>query len=306
MTHTTATTPRSSTENREDVYTRVTNRIVADLENGVRPWLKPWNADYAAGRITRPLRHNDEPYKGINVLMLWDAAETKGYACPHWMTFKQAQELGSHVRKGEKGTPVVFASVFKKTEAGDNGEDVEREIPFLKEYYVFNCEQIEGLPEKYTKRAEPPKHDMVRNDRAEAFFANLGADIRHGGNRAFYSLTGDYVQLPDFEFFRDPEAYAGVKAHELTHWTRHESRLNRDMGRKQWGDAGYAMEELVAELGAAYLSADLEIAAEPREDHAGYIASWLEVLKGDKRAIFTAASNASRAVDFLHSLQPKR
>lgn len=293
-----------TTTTRIDVYTRVTERITADLEKGIRPWLQPWNAENAAGRITRPLRHNGQPYRGINILMLWASAEDRGLACPFWLTFQQAKELGGFVRKGEKGSPVVYANTFKKTDTNEAGEEVEQEIPFLKEYTVFNAEQCDGLPKHFYQLAGPPKEKMQSIDQAERFFANTKADIRTGGTRAFYANEGDYVQMPPFEAFKDAESHASTLAHECVHWTKHASRLARDLGRKKWGDEGYAMEELVAELGAAFLCADLEITPEVREDHAAYIASWLKVLKDDKRAIFSAASHATRAVDFLHGLQP--
>ena len=293
-----------STE-RGDIYTRITSRIISDLEQGVRPWLKPWNAEHAAGRITRPLRHNGTPYRGINVLSLWGEAMERDYACPIWMTYKQAQELGAQVRKGERGCLVVYADRIRRTETGDNGEDVEHEIPFLKGYTVFNCEQIDGLPARFTAPAAPVLDPMQRIAGAEAFFRNVVAEIRHGGNRAYYSVHDDYVQMPSFETFVDAESYYATLAHETTHWTRHEKRLNREFGRKRWGDEGYAAEELVAELGSAFLSADLGITPEPRADHASYIAIWLTVLKNDKRAIFTAAAHAERAAGFLHGLQPK-
>lgn len=290
---------------RSDVYQRVTDRIVCELEKGVRPWLKPWNADHTAGRITRPLRFNGQPYNGINVLMLWSEAVAKGYACPTWMTYKQAGELGGQVRKGEHGSLVVYADRFTRTETNDKGEDVERLIPFMKGYSVFNCEQVDGLPTRYYARPEPRTDGVRRIEHAEAFFTSTGAAIRHGGTIAFYSVTHDHVQMPPFEAFRDAESYYATLAHETTHWTRHPSRLNREFGRKRFGDEGYAMEELVAELGSAFLSADLDLTPDVRDDHAAYIASWLKVLKGDKRAIFTAAAHSQRAADFLHGLQRK-
>lgn len=288
---------------KQDLYKRITSRIVAELEQGVRPWLKPWNVEHAAGRITRPLRANGQPYQGTNVLMLWGEAVAKGYAAPIWMTFRQAQELGANVRKGEQGSLVVYADRIRRTEIGDKtGEEAEREIPFLKGYTVFNVEQVEGLPPHFYAVAEPQLDSVQRIERAESFFAATKAGIRHGGNMAYYSVTQDYVQMPAFESFRDAESYYATLAHECTHWTRHPSRLEREFGRKRFGDEGYAMEELVAELGSAFLSADLDLTLEPRTDHAAYIASWLKVIKDDKRAIFTAASHAQRAIDYLRSL----
>jgi antirestriction protein ArdC len=296
----------SSITARPDVYSRITSKIIADLEQGVRPWMKPWNADHAAGRITRPLRHNGIPYKGINVVMLWSAAVAKGYSAPLWFTFRQAQELDAHVRKGEAGELVVYADRITRTETDAKGEAVEREIPFLKGYTVFNAEQIEGLPAHCYAKAEPPALTLPeRIESADRFFAATRADIRHGGTRAYYAEGLDYVQMPPFETFRDAESHAATLGHELIHWTKHETRLARDMGRVKWGDEGYAREELVAELGSAFLCADIGITPEVRPDHAAYIASWLEVLKGDKRFVFSAASHAQRAADYLHGLQPQ-
>jgi antirestriction protein ArdC len=296
----------TKSENRQDVYARVTNKIIADLERGIRTWMKPWNAEHAAGRITRPLRHNGQPYNGINILMLWSAAVENGYCAPIWMTYRQATELGAHVRKGEKGELVVYANTITRTEHDEEtGEDAEQTIAFMKGYTVFNVEQIDDLPTHYYQLAAPVLDPVQRIDHAERFFAATGADIRHGGSQAYYSIACDRIQLPPFVAFRDAESYYATLAHEITHWTRHPSRLDRDFGRQQWGDEGYAREELVAELGSAFLASDLGLALEPRDDHAAYLGSWLKVLKDDKRAIFQAAAHAQRAVDFLNGLQDK-
>ncbi len=291
------------TSEKQDVYTRITDRIVADLEKGVRTWLKPWSAGNTGGRIVRPLRHNGVPYSGINVLMLWAEAVTKDFASPTWMTFKQAVELNAHVRKGEKGSLVVYANAITRTEENESGELEERSIPFMKGYTVFNVEQIDGLPEQYYVKPEITTTPVERIAHAEAFFAATKADIRYRSNQAFYSVTDDYIQLPVIEAFRDAESFYATLAHETAHWTRHPSRLDRSFGRKQWGDEGYAREELVAELSSAFLCADLGLTPEVREDHAAYIADWLTVLKNDKRAIFSAAAHAQKAADYLHSLQ---
>lgn len=288
-----------------DIYTRITGQIVAALEAGVKPWRQPWSASHASGAVSRPLRHNGQPYSGINVLTLWASAMERRFAAPIWMTFRQAIELGGHVRKGERGSPVVYANTVVRTEEGDDGQDEERAIPFLKAYTVFNIEQIDELPAHYYAWADATGNPDERIASAEAFFDSTGADIRHGGNSAFYIPSADFIQMPDFITFRDAQGYYATLAHECTHWTRHEKRLDRDMGRKSFGDEGYAREELVAELGAAFLCADLGLRLEDREDHASYIAAWLKVLKDDKRAIFQASAHAQRAVDFLHGLQPK-
>jgi antirestriction protein ArdC len=289
------------TNERKDVYSRITDQIIAQLEKGVRPWAKPWNAEHAAGRITRSLRHNGEAYRGINILSLWMSAELQGFAAPIWMTFRQASELNGHVRKGEKGSLVVFANSISRTERDEKtGEDTERDIPYMKGYTVFNVDQIDGLPETFYATAAPTRDPIARIDHAETFLNSVGATIRQGGNRAYYAQESDYVQMPPFEAFRDAESYYATLAHELTHWTKHPARLARDLGRKSWGDAGYAAEELVAELGSAFLCADLELQQEPREENAAYIANWLEVLKNDKRFIFSAAAHAQRAADYLN------
>jgi antirestriction protein ArdC len=227
--------------------------------------------------------------------------------CPLWLTFKQALELGGNVRKGEHGELVVYANRITRTETDEKGAEQIREIPFLKGYTVFNAEQCEGLPAQYSAKAEPPAlPPAARIERADRFFAATCAEIRYGGTRAYYAEGPDYVQMPPFETFRDAESFAATEAHELIHWTKHERRLARDMGRIRWGDEGYAREELVAELGSAFLCADLEITPEVREDHAAYIGHWLKALQDDKRLIFTAAAHAQRAADYLHSLQPKQ
>jgi antirestriction protein ArdC len=287
--------------NRHDVYTRITSQIVAQLEKGVRPWVKPWNAEHAAGRITRPLRRNGQPYRGINILSLWMSAELQGYAAPIWMTIRQAAELNAHVRKGEKGSLVVYANAITRTERDEStGEESEREIAYMKGYTVFNVEQIDGLPEIYYAKAEPGLNPLQRIERAEEFFRSQNATIRHGGNRAYYAQELDYVQVPDIVAFRDAESYYATLAHEMAHWTKHPSRLARDLGRKSWGDAGYAAEELIAELASAFVCADLNLQNEPREENISYIANWLEVLKDDSRAIFTATAHAQRAADYLN------
>lgn len=289
---------------KQDIYTRVTTRILAELEQGVRPWMKPWSVEHAAGRITRPLRHNGIPYRGVNVLLLWGEAMAKGYAAPLWMTYKQSQELGAQVRKGEHGSLVVFADRFTKTETNDQGEAVEHAIPFMKGYTVFNVEQIDGLPAHFYAQPVNPLPLCERIEHADRFITATAATIQHGGNQAYYSPSRDMIQLPPFEAFKDKESYYSTALHELTHWTRHEKRLARDFGRQRFGDEGYAREELVAELGSAFLCADLGITPDIREDHAAYLDHWLKIIKDDKRAIFSAAAHAQRSADFLQQLQP--
>lgn len=197
------------------------------------------------------------------------------------------------MRKGEKGSLVVYADTITRTEQNEKGEDVERQFGFMKGYTVFCLDQIEGLPAHFYAKAGAFKNPDQRNAEAEAFFANTGATISHGGN-AYYAPGPDFIQMPDFESFRDAVSYYSNLAHEAVHWIRHKSRLDRDFGRKKWGDEGYAMEECVAERGAAFLCADLELTPQIREDHASYLAGWVKVLKADRRAIFTASRSESR------------
>jgi antirestriction protein ArdC len=288
-----------------DLYAEVTQRIVEAIERGVRPWARPWTRDQAAPGML-PRRSTGEAYRGVNVLLLWAAAQERGYVGNTWLTYKQVQAEGGQVRRGERGTTVVYAGKF--TPAGettvddnDSGDDVSarRARAYLRSYTVFNAEQVDGLPPPATPAlVESPKvGEAVR-----AFIGKTGATVHHGGDRAFYAPGPDVVQVPHVCQFRDAAAYLGTVAHELVHWTGHPYRLARQFGQR-FGDRAYAVEELVAELGAAFVCAGLSVSAEPREDHAAYLAEWLAVLKADKRAVFTAAAQAQRAADYLCGLQ---
>jgi antirestriction protein ArdC len=291
-------------KSKADVYSSITNRVIEQLEQGTRPWVKPWSVSKDNRNILLPLRATSEAYRGINVLLFWDAAIEKGYTRNIWMTFKQSEAYKAHVKKGEKGTTVVYADRASKTETDAQGEEVESRYSFLKSYTVFNVEQVEGLPERFYEPPAPQddEHKLTLIEEAEAFFAKTGAVIHHGGNRAFYAPGPDFIQMPNLQAFTDAESYTATKAHELVHWTGHKDRENREFG-KRFGDQAYAFEELVAELGAAFLCCELGIYPEPREDHAAYLASWLKVLKSDKRAIFTAAGLAQKALDHLMGFQ---
>ena len=290
-------------ENGKDIYAQVTAKIVADLENGVRSWNQPWAAR-GGGEVTIPVRHNGVAYRGVNVLLLWIEAMRKGFGSPKWMTYNQAQRMGGQVRKSERGSMVVFTKPLEVTQTDNAGEQVERKINLLRRYTVFNVDQIDGLPADCYPPPEPTRPIGEKIDAADAFVTATGAVIQHGGNRAFYAPSRDVVQMPTFERFTDKESYYATELHELIHWTGHESRLKREFG-KMFGDPVYANEELVAELGAAFLCASLGITPEIRQDHAAYIGDWLSILKEDSRAIFRAAAHAQRAADYLNGLQPK-
>lgn len=293
---------RKNTPQRKDVHQQVTDSIISAIEAGAGTWQMPWHR--SGEGLNRPLNidtHNR--YRGINVLNLWVAGESRGYSSGLWGTYRQWQNRGCQVRKGEKGATVVF---YKELEFdGQNPEtgDTETEKRLMaRASTVFNAQQVDGYePEAVEPVSENP---VAPIQQAEAFVAATAAQIRHGGTRAYYSRATDHIQMPERERFLGSEtssateAYYGTLLHELTHWTGHEERCQRQFG-ERFGDHAYAMEELVAELGSAFLCADLGIAQEPRADHAAYIDSWLQVLKADKKAIFTAASQASKAADFL-------
>ena len=279
-----------------DVYHKVTDAIVKRIEQGVGNWRMPWHTSgrYAFSPINVTSR---KFYRGINTLCLWAAAESKGYESGEWGTYKQWQERGGQVRKGEKSTTVVFWKFANdSTESQDDGEHSasSSRLLFTKGYAVFNSAQVDG----YTPKTEPSMPMPERIERAETFFQSIGATVRHGGNRAYYAPDSDHIQMPPFQAFRESIGYYSTLAHEHTHWTATAARCDRQLG-KRFGDNAYAAEELIAELGAAFTCAHLGLSTEPREDHAQYLASWLKVLKADKRAIFTAASKAQQACDWL-------
>ncbi len=284
-----------------DLYREITDSIVREVEKGTIPWLRPWRTGVGPSVDTQLPRNamTNREYSGINVCMLWGAAAKHGYESGRWLTFKQAKEAGGHVRKGEKGELVIFIKKLerkRKIEDGEGEDKIER-FPMMRGYTVFNVAQCDDLPEKllHGKPLPPaPELDTLYRD----FVAATTADIRHGGDRAFYSTGGDYIGMPHIQAFKEVASYKATCLHELTHWTGHKARCDRQFG-KRFGEKAYAAEELVAEIGAAFLCAHLGVRGELR--HASYVANWLEVLKSDKRAIFTAASAASKAADFLRS-----
>lgn len=305
---------RKQRTNRFDVHEAVTNQIIAAIEAGAGEWKMPWHR--SGGALSRPVNiASTEAYRGVNVLALWVAAEARGYASNVWGTYRQWQAAGGQVRKGEKGSLVVFYKELRfRTEDGgadDSGDDgiggtVEKRL-FARASTVFNAAQVDGWQSPAEPEApEPVEFDLIAQ--AEAFVAGTGADIRHGGDRAFYRPSSDHIQMPPRETFvgtdtsTPVEAYYSTLLHELVHLSGARHRLNRQFGQR-FGDEAYAAEELVAELGAAFLCADLEVSLVPRPDHAAYVSNWLTVLKSDKKAIFTAASKAQQAVSYLEGLQ---
>jgi antirestriction protein ArdC len=280
------------TDNRADVYQEITDQMIAMIEAGTRPWSKSWTGSTAPNI---PLRFTGVPYRGINVLSLWVAAMTKGFASPHWLTFKQALALGGCVRKGEKGSTVVYANKIEV-------DDGKRQVAFLKRYTVFNAEQIDSIEAKYPAPAPiiTATNPDERDAELDALFARVPVTVRHHGSQPYYQPSGDHVVMPAFADFHASDAYYSTFAHELCHATGHVDRLARPtlISTKR---EDYAREELVAELGAAFVSGAIGIKLHDREDHAAYLVSWLQALRNDKRCIFAAATQAQAAADWLLS-----
>ena len=284
---------------KHDLYSNVTARILAQLEAGAAPWIKPWSA--TAGHNVPCNAATNRPYSGCNVVLLW-MAQSAGYRTPRYLTFKQAQELGGHVRKGEHGTKVYFVKQLqvRDNDAGDGDEADMRVIPMMREYTVFNVDQCEGLPSHITAPANvKPRNRDERDATIDEFLACSGADIREGFGEAYYRPGDDYISIPAFAAFKSAAAFYATTFHELGHWTGHKSRLDRDL-RHRFGERAYAAEELVAELCAAFLCAEFSIDGDLR--HAGYIQSWISLLKADSRAFFTACSKAQAAADYMRGL----
>ena len=291
---------------RTSLYEEITSRIVAELEAGRLPWVQPWDSSAVAAPLAVPSNAaTGRAYSGINILILWGAVVRHGFSCQSWLTFRQALALGGHVRKGERGTMVVYADRFvpddERRRARDTGEEAHT-IPFLKRFTIFSTDQCEGLPQGLGT-APPPVPEGSILPEVEALIRASGADLRLGGDQAFYSPDLDYVQVPRPEAYFEPINWHRTALHELGHWTGHGSRLARDLSGR-FGTKKYAQEELVAEMTAAFACATLGIS--PTVRHADYIGAWLEVLREDNRAVVRAASAASRAADYLLAFRPDR
>ena len=308
---------------RASIHQEITAEIRRQLAAGVRPWVRPWtnpgelpgsaSSGAAAAPVNPglPLRDNGVPFGGINVILLWSAAAARGFRLPHWLTYRQAQELGGQVRKGECGVKVVLMKTVEEEASDADGRPAETPEPgseptvrrFLRRYTVFNAAQIDGLPDRF--HAPPVRPDPAADGYAEVerFFADLGVEVVGSERRgASYDPRLDVVTMPTRPRFAQAADYFATLAHEVVHWTRHPTRLGRNLGRRTWGDKGYAREELVAEIGAAFLCAELGISAAVREDHAQYLAAWIKQLDDDPRAIVEAAGHASAAVNYLTAL----
>jgi len=290
---------------RTSIYDDITNKIIAELEAGRVPWVQPWGTAAAKAPLAMPNNAaTGRRYSGINVLILWGSVIAHGFPSQSWLTFRQALALSGNVRKGERGTTVVYADRFvpddEKSRARENGEEAQA-IPFLKRFTVFNVAQCEGLPDDVALGAPPAALGLIE-PRVEALIKATGIDFRIGGNRAFYAPAQDFVQIPPPQAYFEPINWHRTALHELGHATGHATRLNRDLN-GSFGSKKYAFEELIAEMNAAFCCASLGIA--PTVRHADYIGSWLDVLREDNRAIVRAASQASKAAEYLLGFLPE-
>jgi antirestriction protein ArdC len=292
-------------EGRASLFDEITDKIIAELEAGRVPWVQPWGTAAAKATLAMPKNAaTSRQYGGINILILWGSVIEKEFTGQSWLTFRQALTLGGHVRKGERGTTVVYADRFvpadEKRRARETGEEAQA-VPFLKRFTVFNTDQCDGLPADIATTAPPPLPAMIEPT-VEALINATGIDFRIGGNRAFYAPTEDYVQVPPPAAYFEPINWHRTALHELSHASGHKLRLNRDLS-GTYGTKKYAFEELIAELGAAFSCASLGIV--PTVRHADYIGAWLEVLREDNRAIVRAASQATKAADYLLGFLPE-
>ena len=296
--------PARTGQGRASLYDEITDKIIAELEAGRVPWVQPWGTAAAKASLSMPKNAStNRSYSGVNVLLLWGSTIENGFTGQSWLTFRQALSLGGHVRKGERGTTVVYADRFvpsdEKRRAAETGEEAQA-IPFLKRFTVFNCDQCDELPDEIATATPPPPPGLIEPT-VEALIKATGIDFRIGGNRAFYAPVEDYVQVPPPQAYFEPINWHRTALHELGHATGHRSRLNRDQS-GSYGTKKYAFEELVAELAAAFGCASLGIV--PTVRHSDYVGSWLEVLREDNRAIVRAASQASKAADYLLGFAP--
>jgi len=290
---------RSHVGERADVYTRVTAEIIAAVENGSGEWRAPWHHNGTS--VARPTNVSSaKRYRGINTVALWVAAMASGYIDGLWGTYRQWSEVGGQVRKGEHATTVVFWKEVASSDdrADDDDENGHRKM-FARAFSVFNVAQVDG----YEAPPVPILPDAERLAHADAFIANLGIRTIFGGSEAYYQPSSDTISMPPFECFRDAAAFYGVWLHEAGDGSAAAHRLDRDLSGR-FGSAAYAAEECCVEILSGLVLADLGIAHHPRPDHAAYISSWLRVLKEDSRAIFTAASKAQQAADWMHAQQP--
>jgi antirestriction protein ArdC len=286
---------------KNDIYTKITNEIISAIETGAGDFEMPWHRQAEAGLPRNPV--TKKLYRGINTLALWIIRRKAGFASSYWASYLQWKSLGAQVRHGEKGATIVFYQRKEEDENSEEDETPNQARAVIRYSHVFNGDQVDG----WTANEAPGEANHQKYSKAVCFINSLRSDIRHGSDTAYYNPTSDCIYMPNQSAFRDTnsgvavDGYYAVLFHEHIHWSGHPSRLKRDLSGR-FGSSAYAMEELVAELGASFLCATLGINTYPRSDHASYIASWLQVLKEHKTAIFAASSAASAASLYLESL----
>ncbi|MDX2277367.1 MAG: zincin-like metallopeptidase domain-containing protein [Hyphomonadaceae bacterium] len=286
---------------RRDIAAEINAKILADLERGVLPWKKPWDGARAGGPIGLPLRVGGEPYRGMNVVLLWSAAVDAGFRSRYWLTFAQAIKLGAHVRKGERGELVVYYGTTTKTRTDDAGEESEDTFRFLKSYVVFNADQIDGLDAHFY--AQPAIASILPLAAHEAWFAKLEIARITTRDTACYIPSRDVIGLPPIEVFNTQEDYSATLDHELVHACKAKHRCDRDFS-KRYGESAYYVEEICAEVGACQLGAHLGLPPAHLHDHAAYIDHWIKLLKNDRRVFLDAAAKAQASVDWLLAKSP--
>jgi antirestriction protein ArdC len=291
----------NSSFKKSDIYARVTDEIIRAIEAGVKDYEMPWHQRAGAGLPRNASTGN--LYRGVNTVALWATGQLRGYGLPYWATFRQWEKLGARIRRGEKSSVIVF---YKREESSADDEDrdgAKNPRRILRGSFVFNAEQVDGW--SYPVPTHEDRTEKLQ--KVDHFIESIGADVFYGSDMAYYSRKFDRIHMPNRREFIDratgtaTEGFYSVLLHEHVHWTGHSKRLDRDLSGR-FGDSSYAMEELVAELGAAFLCADLGISIHPRRDHAAYVASWLQVLRQQKTAIFTAASTATAACRYVGEL----
>ena len=284
-----------------DIAQTITATILEKLEAGTKPWVQPWTGCPQR----RPLRHCGTAYRGINTIVLWMAAQARGYASPYWMTYRQSEALGGQVRRGETCShAVLYKTIDAKDAEGDDSaapsDEGDRKRRVLRAFAIFNADQIDGLPARYVVIPEPvePMPESIHRPKLEEFFNRVPALVQHLGHAAYYNPTRDEIVMPPVERFATYDGYFATRAHETAHWTGHEKRLDRSFG-KRFGDSAYAFEELVADIASAILGAELGLPEAELDNHAAYLGHWVKVLKAEKNAILTAASKADEAVEHI-------
>lgn len=281
-------------QTQNQIREQITNQLIDAIKAGTIPWRRPWSSDSNAPGLHTSMS-TGSPYRGINQLILMASTARQNFKSKWWGTFNQIKQNGASVSRGQKGTQIVLFKKIERERTDEAGDDVKDSFFVMKTFTVFNAEQTTGLDQFRVGFAKPQNNPVERYEAADDVIDATGADIRYGGNEAFYNPPGDFIQLPHRHQFKTPETAYETIFHELTHWTEHPSRLNWDRPNE-----GYAMGELIAEIGSCLMMGELGLPI-TTELHAAYLDHWLQQMENDPKYIFKAASQASKAVDYLLS-----